>query len=174
MDADHVFCRNGDPSSFCRTENREVILRRDAIFLRPLVDGVQIDTDRIRQESAGPPLFDQVGGGIDFQHTAPDNGRFFHSQVVGASFMEDNSTPLTRERMSMLRASPSLQETSARVVAVREALGMGKGEFADSIGVDRSSWTKIEKGEKPLHADHAYRISERYSVPMDFLVSRCR
>lgn len=69
----------------------------------------------------------------------------------------------------MLRASPSLQETSARVVAVREALEMGKGEFADSIGVDRSSWTKIEKGEKPLHADHAYRISERYSVPMDFL-----
>jgi transcriptional regulator with XRE-family HTH domain len=65
--------------------------------------------------------------------------------------------------------APNIEETAARIVRVREALGLSKADFANSIEVDRSSWTKIELGKKPLHADHAFRISVRYGVPMDYL-----
>jgi len=88
---------------------------------------------------------------------------------MGASFIEEMSTGLTRGAMAILRLSPDIGETAARVIALREHLGMSKADFADSIEVDRSSWTKIEKCDKPLHADHAYRISVKFSVPMDFI-----
>lgn len=56
-----------------------------------------------------------------------------------------------------------------RLIALRAALGVSKAEFADVIGIDRSSYTKIEKGEKPLLPYTAYRIFERYGVDMNFI-----
>jgi len=56
-----------------------------------------------------------------------------------------------------------------RLKALREALEMTKAEFADAIGVDRSSYTKIEKGEKPLLPKSAYRIWKLYGVDMNYV-----
>lgn len=56
-----------------------------------------------------------------------------------------------------------------RLAALREALGMTKAEFADLIGVDRSSYTKIEKGAKPLLPPNAYRIWELFGVDMNYI-----
>ena len=101
-------------------------------------------------------------------HVKLGNGRFFHGQAMGNTFMEGLSTDLTRQPMK-LKATPDRNEVARRMVALREALGLIPSEFADSVGIDRSSLTKIEKGEKALHADHAFRISQRYAVPMDYL-----
>ena len=62
-----------------------------------------------------------------------------------------------------------LKGTAARLIEARIALGLSKSDFADSVGIDRSSYTKIEKGEKPLKADMGYEIAERWGVTMDFL-----
>lgn len=56
-----------------------------------------------------------------------------------------------------------------RLVALRAALGLNKADFADIIGVDRSSYTKIEKGVKPLLPAAAYRIYELYGVDMNYV-----
>ena len=56
-----------------------------------------------------------------------------------------------------------------RLIALREALGLGKGEFADMIGIDRSSYTKIEKGLKPLLPQYAFRIWQLYGVDMNYI-----
>jgi len=56
-----------------------------------------------------------------------------------------------------------------RVIAVRKALGMSKAEFADMVGIDRSSYTKIEKGTKPLLPKDAYRIWQLYGIDLNFL-----
>lgn len=56
-----------------------------------------------------------------------------------------------------------------RLIAVRQALGMNKAAFADAIGIDRSSYTKIEKGDKPLLPATAYRIFQLYGVDMNFI-----
>jgi transcriptional regulator with XRE-family HTH domain len=59
--------------------------------------------------------------------------------------------------------------TARRLRAIRLALGLNKATFADMIDIDRSSYTKIEKGEKPLLPASAYRIFELYGVDMNFL-----
>lgn len=56
-----------------------------------------------------------------------------------------------------------------RLRALREAVGLGPSEFADSVGIDRSSYTKIEKGEKPLHQYMAYDIAVLYGVTMEYI-----
>jgi transcriptional regulator with XRE-family HTH domain len=56
-----------------------------------------------------------------------------------------------------------------RLAALREFHGKTKAEFADSVGIDRSSYTKIENGTKPLKADMAFDIAENWGVSMDFL-----
>lgn len=56
-----------------------------------------------------------------------------------------------------------------RLIALREALGMSKAEFADILGVDRSSYIKIEKGAKPLLPPVAFRIYELFGVDMNYV-----
>jgi transcriptional regulator with XRE-family HTH domain len=56
-----------------------------------------------------------------------------------------------------------------RLQALREHHERTRAEFADSVDIDPTSYGRIEKGLKPLKADMAYRIAERWGVSMDFL-----
>jgi len=56
-----------------------------------------------------------------------------------------------------------------RLAAAREALGMTKAELADMLEIDRSSYTKIEKGAKPLLPRDAYRLWQLYGIDLNFI-----
>lgn len=56
-----------------------------------------------------------------------------------------------------------------RVAALRRYHGLNQSEFAASVEIDATSYGRIEKGTKPLKADMAYRIAERWGVSMDYL-----
>lgn len=56
-----------------------------------------------------------------------------------------------------------------RLAALRTALDLSRAEFADMLGVDRSSYTKIENGAKPLLPYAAYRIYELFGVDMNYV-----
>lgn len=56
-----------------------------------------------------------------------------------------------------------------RLEKLRIALDLNKGEFASSFGIDPSSYSKVIRGDKPLKADMAFEISEKWGVTMDYL-----
>lgn len=56
-----------------------------------------------------------------------------------------------------------------RLIALREVLGLSKTDFANAIGVDKSSYTKIEAGNKPLTHYMAHRVCILYGCTMEFL-----
>lgn len=56
-----------------------------------------------------------------------------------------------------------------RVCAIRETLEMTKAQFADSIGLNRSSMTKIERGEMGLDIAMGERVSALYRFGLDFI-----
>ncbi|WP_420584912.1 helix-turn-helix domain-containing protein [Ruegeria sp.] len=62
-----------------------------------------------------------------------------------------------------------LLEVGRRLDALRAATGLEKGEFADTVKIDRSSYSKIIKGTKPLKIEMGYQVSERWDVSLDFL-----
>lgn len=73
-----------------------------------------------------------------------------------------------------MEESPALERTAPamvapRLIALREALGLSKGEFADRIEIDRSSYSKIEMAKKPLLPPQAFKIWLQWSVDMNYI-----
>ncbi|TMV14426.1 helix-turn-helix domain-containing protein [Arenibacterium halophilum] len=73
--------------------------------------------------------------------------------------------------MNRANANPAvdLANVATRVRNVREAYGMASGDFARSIGVDPSSYSKIEKGTKPLKMEMGVAVCEAYGVTLDYI-----
>lgn len=56
-----------------------------------------------------------------------------------------------------------------RLQRLREYHGLSAGAFADSVNIDRSTYSKLELGKRLVKADMAYAIAERWGVSMDFI-----
>lgn len=56
-----------------------------------------------------------------------------------------------------------------RITALRDALGLSKAQFADSIDLDRSTLTKVEAGTKGLDIVAAAKIADLYAAGLDFI-----
>lgn len=61
------------------------------------------------------------------------------------------------------------ERVGPRVTAMRETLKLSKSEFADAIGLDRSTLTKIEKGATGLDIAHGVTIAAIYGFGLDFI-----
>lgn len=61
------------------------------------------------------------------------------------------------------------KDVGRRLDAVRVASKLDKGDFADTVGIDRSSYSKIIQGKKPLKIEMGFQVSERWDVSLDFL-----
>jgi len=58
-----------------------------------------------------------------------------------------------------------------RVTFIRERLGMTKVAFADSIGITKSNYGQVEKGNRKLSVDQIYNIFIVYGVPMEYVLA---
>lgn len=56
-----------------------------------------------------------------------------------------------------------------RITAMRETLALSKAQLADSVSLDRSSLTKIEKGDAGLDIAVAVVIAARYGFGLNFI-----
>jgi transcriptional regulator with XRE-family HTH domain len=70
---------------------------------------------------------------------------------------------------ALLSAEMHPDRVGERVTALRTSLGQSKAEFADSIGLDRSTLTKVEAGTKGLDVVVGARIAEIYGFGLDFI-----
>lgn len=61
------------------------------------------------------------------------------------------------------------ERVGPRVTALRETLRLSKAQLADSIELNRSSLTKIEKGEMGLDIAMGERIAALYGFGLDFI-----
>ena len=56
-----------------------------------------------------------------------------------------------------------------RVTALREAMALSRAQLADSIELDRSTLTKIEKGKTGLDIAKAVMIADKYGIGLNFI-----
>ncbi len=61
------------------------------------------------------------------------------------------------------------ERVGPRITALRETLHMSKAQFADSIGLDRSTLSKVEKAATGLDIAHGERIAAIYGFGLDFI-----
>jgi len=58
---------------------------------------------------------------------------------------------------------------AGRLAALREHYQLNQADFADSVGIDKSSYSKIENCKKPLKAEMALAIADRWGVTLDYI-----
>lgn len=61
------------------------------------------------------------------------------------------------------------ERVGARLTAMREVLHLSKAQFADSVGIDRSALTRIEKGEEGLSVAKAGIIADLYDFGLNYI-----
>ena len=73
--------------------------------------------------------------------------------------------------MKMTHRMPQmdLPGVGRRLEALRISLNLSRRDFANSFGLDPSSYTKTVDGEKPLRSQAGFAISEQWGVTMDYL-----
>lgn len=69
---------------------------------------------------------------------------------------------------ALLAAEMHPDRVGERITAMRNCLGLSKAAFADAIGLDRSSMSKVEAGNKGLDVVVAARIADLYGFGMDY------
>lgn len=90
---------------------------------------------------------------------------------VDKTLMEISSKPRILRRMEPTNRNTRIDPVGIgeRLRAIRESEQMQSGEFALSVGIDPSSYSKIEQGKKALKMEMGYQVAERYGVTMDFI-----
>ncbi len=85
--------------------------------------------------------------------------------------MDDSSIFLSGRNMNHDKKTTAidLAGVGQRVKAVRVSSGMIARDFAHTVDIDASSYSKIEAGKKALNADMGFRIAQTWGVTMDFL-----
>jgi transcriptional regulator with XRE-family HTH domain len=69
---------------------------------------------------------------------------------------------------SLLSPEMHPDRVGERITALREALRLSKAQFADSLGLDRSTLTKVEAGTKGLDIVVGAKIAEFYGAGLDY------
>ncbi|WP_186766736.1 helix-turn-helix domain-containing protein [Puniceibacterium confluentis] len=61
------------------------------------------------------------------------------------------------------------ERVGPRISALRESMSVTKAQLADSIGLDRSTLTKVEKGQIGLDIAKGEAIAAIYGFGLDFI-----
>lgn len=57
-----------------------------------------------------------------------------------------------------------------RMKLLREAFDLQPSEIADMIGIERTYWTRFEKGHRPISDIAAYLLVDRFGITLDWLI----
>lgn len=62
------------------------------------------------------------------------------------------------------------EKIGARLRLIREALNLKPAEMADSLGIERTYWSRFENGRRAVTETMAAILAERYGVTLDFII----
>ena len=61
-------------------------------------------------------------------------------------------------------------EIGKRMRIIREGFGLKPSEIADLLGIERTYWSRFEKGHRAPSEEVAYLLTERFGITLDFLL----
>ena len=74
---------------------------------------------------------------------------------------------------SQMRVPETMRAESIgeRLRLIREAAGLKPAEMAELLGVERTYWTRWEKGHRPVPNDICWQLTERFDVDLDYILA---
>ncbi len=79
---------------------------------------------------------------------------------------------LDMRETSQRRAPDSMRQEAVgeRLRRIREAHGLKASEISDSLGVERTYWSRWERGARPIPPDIAYLLTQMFEVDLDYIL----
>lgn len=65
-----------------------------------------------------------------------------------------------------------LENLAKRLIRLRESLGLSQYEVAKRIGIDNSSLSRIESGDRKVSSDELAKFADQYNVTTDYLLGK--
>lgn len=65
-----------------------------------------------------------------------------------------------------------LENLAKRLIRLRESLGLSQSEVAKRIGIDNSSLSRIESGDRKVSSDELAKFADQYNVTTDYLLGK--
>lgn len=94
--------------------------------------------------------------------------------MIEANLVTSHAWPMANAQQNLLSQTTISEmhpeKIGARLRLVREALGLKPSEIADSLGVERTYWSRFENGRRAVSETMAALLVERYGVTLDFLI----
>lgn len=74
---------------------------------------------------------------------------------------------------SQKRAPEAMKQrlVGERLRAIREANNLRPSEIAAMLGVERTYWTRWEKGRRPIPPPEAWKLTQMFEVDLDFILA---
>jgi len=69
-----------------------------------------------------------------------------------------------------LQAEMRAERIGERLRLLRETLGYKPSEIADELGIERTYWSRFEKGHRPISEAAAVLLVDRFGVTLDWLI----
>lgn len=86
------------------------------------------------------------------------------AHLAGMSAAPDNK--LSQSTLFEMRP----ERIGHRLLLLRKALDLKPSEIADQLGIQRTYWSRFERGNRSLTDGFAALLVERYGVTLDFLI----
>lgn len=93
--------------------------------------------------------------------------------VIDAECKTKHLPPMATKTESLLpehiRIELRPEKVGRRLEMLREALGLSSSQIADSLGIQRTYWSRFETGKRVVTEEVAALLCDRFGVTMDFL-----
>lgn len=94
--------------------------------------------------------------------------------MIATEMVTPHSPRMVAKPESLL-PSPMLAEMRPenighRLMLLREALGMTPSEMSDVLGIERTYWSRFEKGRRSITETVAALLVDRFGVTLDFII----
>ncbi|WP_147127794.1 helix-turn-helix transcriptional regulator [Shimia ponticola] len=76
---------------------------------------------------------------------------------------------MTQDTRSLAPRESHPARVAPRIAAIRSVLGLTQTQLAEIIGLDRSTMSKVERGEKGLAIQHGETLAQLYGFGLDFI-----
>ena len=77
---------------------------------------------------------------------------------------------MTSEPDSRFPVEMTPAQIGRRMTILREAFDLKPAEIADMLGIERTYWTRFEKGHRPISDMVAYLLVDRFGITLDWLI----
>lgn len=163
-----------EPAPRCGIDEAGIIYRRNALALVPAMDDDKESACILGQSLTAWPSGEDVSDRVLLCH----GGTLMTNAVISQEANVVIECRISRRDYAHMsnQAAPRIpremypDRIGERLRLIREAHNLKPAEIADLLEIERTYWSRFERGHRAVSDEVAYLLTERFGVTLDFII----